>query len=215
MASIDENEKSEILSRLKAIQEKTAVIDPTANVLGLVAAANLRQDDLRRAENRRLDDLMALETCLTDKLRKVEIKAATDLANAESKRIDALALAESRRIDAVQAEQKNAVALAAEKTAAQAATLAAQVVGSAEALRAQVATTAATSTALITQLRDSLEKRIQIVEQNQYLAGGASAQRVESRGTSQWTIALIVTAIFGIGGFLIGLVGLGLHLAGK
>jgi len=212
MAENKGSEFQEIIARLDALKQAAdggkapviPLIDPTANVLSLVAAANLRQDDLRRTENKRIDDLMALETCLTDKIRKVEIKAATDLANAESKRIDALALAESRRIDAVQAEQKNAVALAAEKTAAQAATLAAQVVSSAEALRLQVATTTAT-----------LEKRIQNLEQNQYQAGGASAQRTETRGTSQWTIALIVTAIFGIGGFLIGLIGLGLHLAGK
>lgn len=56
------------------------VIDPTANVLGLVKAAIRRQDDLRAAETRRIDDLAAMrnryEQRISDMLsRQVEQSA--------------------------------------------------------------------------------------------------------------------------------------------
>src|ERR1017187_645610 len=158
--------------------------DPTSNVLSLVEAAIRRQDDLRSAENRRVDELhQQRTTCdreeavLIDRERVLQFQNLKDLATAESKRIDAITLAESRRLDALLAAARNDVTLASEKAGAQAATLASSVASSAEALRNQVATTSAATTTLINQLRDSLEKRLQAVEQNQYQAGGASMQR--------------------------------------
>lgn len=99
----------EILSRLTELQASSdrvkapviPLIDPTANVLALVAAETKRQDDLRAASERRSDDLRNQETHYEQKLRE-----------AESKRIDALNLAESRRIDSNFAAQLNATALA-------------------------------------------------------------------------------------------------------
>jgi hypothetical protein len=186
------------------------VIDPTANVLGLVAAANLRQDDLRQAEAKRLDEIHELTNIYEHELRKVRAEAAADLSAAESRRIDALAVAESRRLDAVLAEQKNAVALANEKNAAAASALATQVVASAEALRTQVATTAAANAALIAELRTTMDKRLTEVERKQYEAAGQAAQRVEGRQGVRWSIGTIV----GMVGMLIALVALASRLLG-
>jgi hypothetical protein len=196
------NSFQDIIARLEALKlaatagDKTPVIpliDPTANVLSLVAAAIARQDDLRNAEFKRIDDLLKLRAECAHELTEVHLKAQQDLMAAESKRIDAITLAESRRIDALLAAATNNVALASEKAGAQAQTLAASVASSAEALRNQVATTSAATTTLITQVRESLEKRLQIVEQNQFAAGGAAGQRTESRGTSQWAIGIVIT----------------------
>jgi len=171
------------------------VIDPTANVLSLVAAAIQRQDDLRDIELNRADDMRDLTSKYEEKLAQVREKAQRDLAVAESRRIDAITLAESRRIDALLAAQANNVALASEKAATQAATLAAQVTANAEALRTQVAATAATTAQSIASLRDSLEKRLTVVEQNQYQAGGAQSQKTEGTKNIQWVITLIVGAV--------------------
>jgi tetrahydromethanopterin S-methyltransferase subunit F len=202
-------EFDEIISRLRSIQTDVIgkgngadkptpipLIDPTANVQRELAAEKSRQDDLRAANDRRIDDLRKQQMAYEGIIQKVREKAQQDLSAAESKRIDAINLAETRRLDAVLAEQKSAVALASEKTAAQAAALATQVLASAEALRAQVAATSATTTQQTTQLRDSLEKRLQTVEQNQYQGVGAGTQRIESRQTSQWLIGLIVGVVF-------------------
>ena len=201
------DEFREIISRLDDLKKNTSavatpqipLIDPTANVLSLVGAAMQRQDDLRLAENRRLDELRKQQESFdqriqseVDKTRNGQFTALKDLALAESKRIDAITLAESRRIDALLAAATNAVALASEKAGAQAATLAQQVATSAEALRAQVASTSASTTTLITQVRESLEKRITLVEQNQYQGAGATMQRTEGRTQSNWVIGLII-----------------------
>lgn len=93
-------------------QDNRGVIDPTANVLSLVEAANKRQDDLRIAEARRVDEQMELRAYYTEKL-----------ADAEAKRLDAI-----RLVDV------GAVSLANEKAGAQAAVLAKQVSESALAL---------------------------------------------------------------------------------
>lgn len=206
----------EILARLRTLQEVTKkdeqgkrpeapiipLIDPTANVLSLVAKEVTRLNDLRDADNRHADTVRKIEEecgVRTNELRE-------KLAAAESRRIDALNMAEARRLDAVLAEQKSAVALASEKTAAQAATLAAQVLSSAEALRAQLAATVASLTASIQQLRDSVEKRLQTVEQNQFAAGGASTQRIEGRQTNQWTIGTVLFGAIGVVGMIVGII---------
>jgi hypothetical protein len=208
----------EIIARLKDLQESVGtdkpspipLIDPTANVLSLVSAAITRQDDLRIAENRRLEDLRNQQLAFDDKFeveldktRNLQFQALKDLALAESNRVDAINLAESRRLDALLAAATNNVALASEKAGAQAATLAASVASSAEALRSQVATTSNATTTLITQLRESLEKRLTLVEQNQYQAGGANMQRTEGREQSQWIIGLIIGAVISVVGLVV------------
>lgn len=181
--------EEQILLRIKELNRPA--IDPTANVLSLVAAAITRQDDLRKVEFDRQDDLREQQLKFG-----VELQAAQkDLSLAESRRIDALTLAESRRIDALLAAATNNVALAAEKSAAQAATLATQVISSAEALRTQVATTTAATSSQIASLRDSLEKRLALVEQNQYQGLGATVQRSEGQARGQWTVDKILGII--------------------
>jgi|SRR5579872_145014 len=157
------------------------VIDPTENVMSLVAAAQKRQDDLREAENRRIDDLRKQQVQYEHELRTVRSQYQDELAQAESKRIDALATAESRRLDAVLAGMKADVALASEKASATAATLA-----------ASVAATATATASQINELRNTLDKRLAAVEQNQYQAGGAQTQRSEGQKSNQWAITTAI-----------------------
>lgn len=182
------------LAQLRAVEARPQPIDPTANVLSLVAAAIERQDDLRRVENRRLDDLRSQERYFNERL-----------SVAESNRINSQALAESRRIDALLAAATNNVALAAEKQSAQAATLATQVTSSAEALRAQVAATATQTATSIATLRDSMDKRLSDVEQRQYQSGGRDLQRTEGRQGNQWATSQLVTVAAALAAFALGL----------
>jgi len=149
--------------------------------MSLVAASNLRQDDLR-----------GMSTQYQEKIDALRDQHHREIALAESKRIDAVVLAESRRMDALMSAQANNVALEREKSAAQAATLATQVLNNAEALRNQVAATATTTAQAITTMGNSLGERIKAVEQNQYQAGGAQAQKTEGTKANQWIITLLV-----------------------
>lgn len=156
---------------VKKRKKNPPIIDPTKNVMSLVAASNLRQDDLR-----------GMSTTYQEKIDALRDHHHRELAAAESKRIDAVILAESRRVDALLAAQSQSVALASEKAAAQAATLATQVLANAENVRSQSAN-----------LRDSLESRIKVVEQNQYQAGGAKTQQAEGITGNRWVIQVAVT----------------------
>jgi len=185
--------EAEILKRIKELVESRdnkqsiPVIDPTANVLSLVGAAMNRQDDLRDAENRRIDDLRNLQSQYDTEIRRLRANFQSELSAAESKRIDALATAESRRLDAVLAGMKADVALASEKAGATAATLA-----------ASVASTASATASQINELRNTLEKRLATVEQNQYQGAGAQIQRTEGRKDSQWVVGTIIVAGFAL-----------------
>lgn len=194
------------------------LIDPTANVLALVAAETRRQDDLRNADSRR-----------TDEVRKIEVRCGVEtaelrekLAAAESRRIDALTLAESRRVDAVLSEQKNNVALAstraeltatalAERVDTSAKALATSVTASAEALRLQVQATTDLITTQIGTLRIDTDKRITSLEHNQYQGIGVGIQRAEGRQVNQWIIGLAVVIGLAMFGFLSGAVQLAVH----
>jgi len=154
-------------------QPKLPVIDPTKNVMSLVAAEAKRQDDLRAAENRRIDDTRLLQKEYERELRIVRAEYEQRLSKAESVRVDALATAESRRIDAVLSSMKADVTLANEKAAATAATLA----------------------ATVSETRNALDKRLAAVEQNQYQQGGAQSQSSQEQRNRQWVIGVVV-AIF-------------------
>jgi hypothetical protein len=195
----------EIIDRLEELKrgapkypQPVPLIDPTANVLSLVQAATKRLDDLRALDSRRLDELRIMQAGHDREMVTVRSEAERILSQAESNRINAVSLAESRRIDALLAAATQAVALASEKAASTASTLATQVSASAEALRAQVAATAATTTLLVTQLRENLESRLSKVEQNQYAGGGASIQRMEGQQRNQWVIGLLAVIIVGL-----------------
>lgn len=99
--------------RAKATSDGSPVIDPTKNVLDLVAAAIQRQDNLREAESRHVREI-------------IEIRAA----HAEQMRV-----IEAARIDAIRSVDVGAVQRATEVSTQQATTLASQVGLSAEAVR--------------------------------------------------------------------------------
>jgi hypothetical protein len=89
------------------------VIDPTRNVLDLVAAAIQRQDDLRDAESRHLREMAGLREEYAAELRRTE----------------------AARLDAIRAVDVGAVQRAAEVQAQVANALASQVATSADAFR--------------------------------------------------------------------------------
>lgn len=140
-------EKTLADSQGKIIDQK---IDPTANVLSLVEAANKRQDDLRLAEGRRIDDLAVLRA---DHAKE-------------------LAAAEAKRIDAIRAVDVNAVAVASGRAADQATVLATQFTQSAEALRTLVATTATTLAAQQQAAQSQVMERLTALERSQYEGQG-------------------------------------------
>lgn len=107
--------------------ERTAPpVDPTANVLALVASAMLRQDDLREAESKRRDDISILER-----------EHRKEIQGLESKYRDAQNVAEARRLDALLAAQNTAVAIAATRAEGTASALAERVDTAAKTLAAE------------------------------------------------------------------------------
>ena len=144
--------------------EGRAVVDPTANVLALVEAANRRQDDLRVAEARRSDDLREAEARRLDEQATIRAGHEKELREAEAKRIDAI-----RAVDV------NAVAVASERAAEQANVLATQLAASADALRTLVASTATTVATSQDRLATSLTDRLTTREQAGAEGKGRSA----------------------------------------
>jgi hypothetical protein len=158
-------------------------VDPTANVLQLVAAANLRQDDLRLAESSHRDSMSALRDRLSREIREAERNGQRDLALAESRRIDALIEAQDQRVTLASSKAELTAVALAERVDASAKALAASVEASAKALAATVETTAKT-----------LSERIVPLEQFRYEQAGSSSQRTEGRQSSQWAIGIIAGA---------------------
>lgn len=140
------------MERERTQRDRDGVIDPTENVMALVAAAVKRLDDLHAANMRRVEQSLDTHTTY-----------AKQLAEAEAKRIDAI-----RAVDV------GAVAVASERAAAQAAVLAQQVVTSAETLRALVASTATTVAAQLQQMSSQLTDRLALLEKSQYENKGKS-----------------------------------------
>ena len=131
------------------------IIDPTANVLSLVAAAVLRLDDLRKAEMLRVDQL-----------RDAEIRRVNEQMTLLSAHSAQLNLAEAKRIDAIRAVDVNAVSVANERASAQAQVLANQVSQSAETLRALVAQTATTVAQQLAQVSSGIAERLSALEKS-------------------------------------------------
>lgn len=131
-------------------------IDPTKNVLDLVSAAILRQDDLRKAEAVRQDALReasdkfnAFSIASIKTLFDVEVKNTKEIVALRAEADERLRIAESKRIDAIRLVDVNAVAVASQKADQQATTLAAQVSSVAEALRKSQADSADRLAALV------------------------------------------------------------------
>jgi hypothetical protein len=151
------------------------VIDPTKNVLDLVAAAIERQDDLRGLESNHLRELADLRAHYDHRLRE----------------------AETARIDAIRAVDVGAVNRAAEVSATQAQTLATQVTVSAETLRTQVAAAATAASTALSAALEPIQKDIADLRRAQYEAQGQKTQVVETRDTNSAT-RLNVNAVMAV-----------------
>jgi hypothetical protein len=135
------------------------VIDPTKNVLDLVQAAVLRQDDLRIAGERHTAEMRVMRRHYEERLQK----------------------AESDRIDAIRAVDVAAVQQAAQAAEARATALAAQVAASAEAMRVQVAAAAQAAATSLAAALEPIIKDIADLRRNMYEQQGQKQQVVESR----------------------------------
>jgi hypothetical protein len=140
------------MQTLNSRKSEIPLIDPTTNVLSLVAAETKRSDDLRKAESRRVDEVLELRAMYAEKL----------------------SIAEAKRIDAIRSVDVGAVAIASERAAQQAAVLASQVLQSAETLRALVSTTAGQVAANLLTISSQLNDRISALEKSQYEKTGLS-----------------------------------------
>ena len=155
------------------------VIDPTQNVLDLVAAAIQRQDDLRDMEARHREREASLRHDYERELRE----------------------AESARIDAIRAVDVGAVNRAAEVSATQAATLATQVATSAETLRTQVQAAAQQAQTALAAALEPIQKDIADLRRAQYEQQGMKAQTTEGRlnyGAILGGISVLLVLIFGV-----------------
>lgn len=163
-------------------RKRPPVIDPTENVMSLVAASNLRQDDLRVMSVTYQENIGNVRTEHQRQLDSLRESYQSKLSTAEANRIDASALAESRRVDAVIASMKADVALASEKSSATAAALA-----------TSVASAAVSTVAQINEVRNSHDNRLAVLEKNQYSQGGAKTQQAEGVTGNRWVIQVVVT----------------------
>jgi hypothetical protein len=136
------------------------VVDPTANVIALVAANDRRQDDLREITAKHLKEIVSLRAAYDAELRG----------------------AESNRIDAIRLVDTGNVTRAAEVSAAQATALATSQIQSAEALRVQVEATRITTQDALTTALQPIQAAIESLRQTQFQQQGEKAAGVESRG---------------------------------
>jgi hypothetical protein len=154
-------------------------IDPTKNVLDLVAAAIQRQDDLRSAESRHIRELLQVRAEHVAELRR----------------------AESARIDAIRAVDVAAVNRAAEVAAQQANTLAQQVAISADTLRNQVESAEKSASNALRAALEPIQKDIADLRRAQYEAQGSKTQTGETRlnlGTLLGGASLAIAALVAV-----------------
>jgi hypothetical protein len=154
------------------------VIDPTANVLLLVAAAMKRQDDLREAADMHVREMADLRAHYDGLLRQ----------------------AETDRIDAIRAVDVGAVQRAAEVALTQASTLAAQVATSAETLRTQVAAAATASQVSLAAALVPIQEAIADLRRAQYEAQGVKSNVGDARqNIGAWVaVAVLVVLVLGL-----------------
>ena len=178
---------AELLALLKEIRETNggnpAPVDPTANVLALVAAAMQRQDDLRHAEAKRRDDLFT-----------VEQRHRAEMREQMSTQLESRLNAEKERVNALLAAAQSAVALDRTRAELTASALAERVDTSAKTLSAQVETTAKAPESAVVAAATSPNSRIAPLEQFRFEQGGAKTQQVEGKSDNRWMIGLAVSA---------------------
>jgi len=167
------------------------VVDPTANVLQLVAAAIARQDDLRSAEKDHVAEVLRLR----GEQRAHDLEHMREIGELRAFHAQELRRAEAERIDAIRSVDVGNVQRAAEVQATQASALAAQVVASAEALRNQVASAASAASIALAAALEPVQKDIADLRRAQYEAQGVKAQGVESRASTGAIVGYIVGGI--------------------
>lgn len=137
------------------------VVDPTANVLALVEAANRRQDDLRKLNNKRI---------------MAHIKRLDDMAELRAKHASEIAKLESDRLNAIRQVDVLAVNTAADRAAQAVATLNATTANNAETIRNAMNTTAANIAAQLANTVSAITERLAALEKLSY--EGIGKQRV-------------------------------------
>jgi maltodextrin utilization protein YvdJ len=191
------------------------VIDPTENVLALVAAAVERLNDLMAANK----ELYSAVNKRQDDMRDLEAKHIREVADLREKFSEKLAEKETERLNAIRAVDVGAVGKASEVGAAQAVALATQVATSAETLRTTVSASAAAAATALVQALEPIQSAIAELRKTQYEQQGQAAQRVEARTdqrgntqNSQWIIGAILSGfavMISLGGFIVILIKLG------
>jgi len=178
---------AELLSLLKEIRETNGgnpkPVDPTANVLALVAAETKRQDDLRMSEFKRQDDLNAQE-----RRHRAEIREQMNT------QLESRLVAEKDRVNALLQAQQAAVALDRTRAELTASALAERVDTSAKTLSAQVETTAKAAESAVSAAATALNARIAPLEQFRFEQGGAKIQQTETKTDNRWIIGLAISA---------------------
>ncbi len=162
------------------------VIDPTKNVLDLVAAAIARQDDLRRAESAHMRELAQVRSEYNARIRESDLETAALRARYEEQ----LRTQESARIDAIRAVDVGAVSRAAEVSAAQAQTLATQQQASADALRNQVEQARIATADALAQALAPITKSIEDLRAAQYQQQGEKSSKVETSSSDRDQLAV-------------------------
>lgn len=162
------------------------VIDPTKNVLDLVAAAIARQDDLRQAESSHMRELTAVRAEYDRLIRESDLEKAALRSRYEEQ----LRTQESARIDAIRAVDVGAVSRAAEVSAAQAQTLATQQQASADALRNQVEQARIATADALAQALAPITKSIEDLRAAQYQQQGEKSSKVETSSIDRDLLAV-------------------------
>lgn len=160
------------------------VVDPTQNVLDLVEAANLRQDDLRRVEFASLRRELAIRAEYDEKLR----------------------LAETQRIDAIRSVDVDAVRRANEVAELRAATLQGQVAAAAEAMRTTAASIQQSNVEGLAAAIKPLTDAVALIQQQQNIQAGQKVQVAETRDT-RGEARLNIGAVFAGMSLLLALIG--------
>lgn len=136
------------------------VIDPTANVIALTEAGNIRQDDLRAAN---------------DRLFKVQIEALRAEITLRAEFAKEIRQLESDRLDKIRQVDVLAGNTAAERALVAIQTLATQTTAERETLRSMVANTATTIATQTSETVSQLNLRISQLEKSSYEGAGKQA----------------------------------------
>lgn len=146
------------------------VVDPTANVLDLVQAANRRQDDLRAETTNRLNTELA---CVKE-ISNLRASHVQEISMMRADHSEKMAMAESKRLDAVRAVDVTNVQTAATASLAAIQRLAETTATNADNIRNAMT---ATATAVAQQLANTvglITERISALEKSSYEGKGKS-----------------------------------------